>query len=374
MTRQKPRRIGLAIVGGGRIGTFRGQIAGQHPQVDWIGVAEVRPERLAQCGADIGADFVTTDFKELLARGEVTAVIIATGESQHVQPTLEAVERGHSILIEKPLATDIAESEEVLARITSTGVDAVVGYSQRFRRRWLTVKDRIASGAIGEVSLVTSRSFMNRLVPLSKFAGSEDSTALTPMMVAGTHPLDLMMWFMAGNAVKRVYGRSVDKVFGRTHKGIDATMALIEMVDGSAANITVAWSLPTSWPGAVDSLHIGVIGTEGVFTVDDSHSDVIMAVNEGRAEGYAPDSTRRVDFLGGYLAGDVALGQLRGPLREETVEWLNRLSLGVPTHHATVIEAHDRLMLTKAIDLSAHLGRPVELPLDAISERRQRAR
>jgi myo-inositol 2-dehydrogenase/D-chiro-inositol 1-dehydrogenase len=213
---------------------------------------------------------------------------------------------------------------------------------------------------------------MNRLVPLSKFGDNEDPATLTPMVVAGTHPLDLVMWFMAGKVVKRVYGHSIDKVFGPTHKGIDSTMGLIEMVDGSAANITMAWSLPTSWPGAVDSLHIGIIGTDGVFTVDDSHTDVIMAVNEGRTEGYASDSNRRVDFLGGYLAGDVALGQLRGPLREETFAWLNRLSLGVPTHHATVSEAHDCLMLAKAIDLSARLGRPVDLPLDATSERQQR--
>jgi len=59
----------------------------------------------------------------------------------------------------------------------------------------------------------------------------------------------------------------------------------------------------------------------------------------------------------------MALGELRGPMREETNSWLNRVSLGVPTQHATAAEGHNRLMLTKAIDLSARLKRPVSLPI-----------
>jgi len=57
--------------------------------------------------------------------------------------------------------------------------------------------------------------------------------------------------------------------------------------------------------------------------------------------------------MGIYPPGDVALGEVRGPMREETESWLNRVSLGVPTQHATAREAHNRLMLTKALDLSA---------------------
>jgi myo-inositol 2-dehydrogenase / D-chiro-inositol 1-dehydrogenase len=46
------------------------------------------------------------------------------------------------------------------------------------------------------------------------------------------------------------------------------------------------------------------------------------------------------------------------------VSWLNRVSLGLPTQAATAAEAHNRLMLTKALDLSAKLKQPVKLPLD----------
>jgi hypothetical protein len=60
----------------------------------------------------------------------------------------------------------------------------------------------------------------------------------------------------------------------------------------------------------------------------------------------------------------MALGELRGPMADETVSWLNRLSLGLPTQAATAAEAHRNLMLTKALDLSARRKQPVKLPLD----------
>ena len=73
-------RIGLAIIGGGRVGLFRGEVAARHPSVDWIGLAEIKPERAREVGRSIHADFVTAEFRELLARPEVTAVIVATDE------------------------------------------------------------------------------------------------------------------------------------------------------------------------------------------------------------------------------------------------------------------------------------------------------
>ena len=59
----------------------------------------------------------------------------------------------------------------------------------------------------------------------------------------------------------------------------------------------------------------------------------------------------------------MALGELRGPMREETEQWLNRISMSLTTQHATAAEAHNRLMLTKAFDLSAKRKRAVPLPI-----------
>lgn len=364
MSRAKPRRIGLAIIGGGRIGAFRGDVAARHPQVDWIGVAEVRPERGRVVAEQIGADFLTEDYRELLARDEVTAVIIATDEHLHVAPILASIDRGVAMLIEKPLAMDLSESGRILARIEEAGIDAVVGYTQRFRQRFLTAKDRISKQALGDPTLLTARGFLNRMVSTDMYEGAEPDSGITPMVMAGTHMVDLAMWLLEGKTATSVYSRSGDRVYGPKYGGVDMTVSILEFSDGTLCNLAFNWTLPVSWPCSVYSLELAIVGTDGVLTIDDTHRDVVMAVSQPQLEGYAPDRGRLVDFLGSYLPGDVALGELRGPMREETTTWLNRISMGQATHHASAADGHNRLMITRAMDLSASLGRPVSLPLD----------
>ena len=364
MARKNPKRIGLAIVGAGRVGLFRGEVAARHPQVDFIGLADVKPERLKLVGDKVKADFVTADFRELLARPEVTAAIIATDEHLHVDPILAAVERGLSLMIEKPLATELKESVRVVAAIQKAGVDAVVGYTQRFRRRWLAAKEKVRTGQLGDVTLVTSRAFMNRLVALDNYKRTSDAAKISPMVISGTHALDVVMWMMEAKRPAEIYARSVDKALGPICKGIDATAGVITFEDGSIYQSAISWALPEVWPGAVYSLEVGIVGTEGVLTIDDTHRDIVLATNISQSEGYAPDAARRVDFLGSYPPGDIALGELRGPMREETEQWLTRLAMSLPTQHATAAEAHNRLMLTKAFDLSARLKRAIPLPLE----------
>src|SRR5213082_1199840 len=140
---------------------------------------------------------------------------------------------------------------------------------------------------------------------------------------------------------------------------------LIMFSDGTVYHLNISWALPVTWPGAVYSLEVGINGTHGVLTIDDTHRDVVLAVSAPQNEGYAPDQRRLVDFMDSYPPGDIALGELRGPMREETDSWLNRISLGLTTQHATAAEAHNRLMLTKAFDKSARLKRPIPLPIDS---------
>jgi predicted dehydrogenase len=363
--RKQPKRIGLAIVGAGRVGLFRGEVAARHPMVDFIGVADLKHERLGLLTEKTGADFVTTDFRELLQRKEVTAAIISTDEHLHVEPILAAAERGLSLLIEKPLATELADSQRVLNEIRKSGVDAVVGYTQRFRRRWLAAKEKVRTGALGDVTLVTSRAFMNRLVALDNYKRTSDASKISPMVISGTHALDVVMWMMEAKRPVEIYARSVDKALGPLCRGTDATAGTIVFEDGTLYHSVISWALPVVWPGAVYSLEVGITGTDGVLTIDDTHRDIVLATTKNQSEGYAPDSQRRVDFLGSYPPGDMALGELRGPMREETEQWLNRVSLGLPTQHATAAEAHNRLMLTKAFDKSARLKRAIALPIES---------
>src|SRR6202166_709390 len=364
--KKNAKGIGLAIIGAGRVGLIRGEVAARHPAVEWIGIAELNHNRGGDVAARIGADFVTTSHRELLARPEVNAVLISTDQHLHVEPILAAVERGLPMLIEKPLATDLAQSARVLKAITDAKLDAIVGYTQRFRRKWLAGKEKVRSGALGDVTLVTSRAFMNRLVAIDNYKRTDDPASISPMVISGTHALDIVMWYLEKKTAVECYARSVDKVLGPLYHGIDATAGMIMFSDGTVHNLSISWALPVTWPGAVYSLEVGITGTHGVLTIDDTHRDVVLAVTAPQNEGYAPDERRLVDFMGSYPPGDMVLGELRGPIADETVSWLNRLALGLPTQAATAAEAHNRLMLTKALALSARRKQPVQLDEDEL--------
>jgi len=251
MPKRTAKPIGLAIVGAGRIGLTRAEIAAKHPNVEWIGLAEIQTDRGNEVAERVRADFCTTDYRQLLARPEVTAAVIATDEHLHVGPILAAVERRLSLMIEKPLATNLRESARVLQAIQQSGVDAVVGYTQRFRRRFLVAKEKIRTGQLGDVTLVTSRAFMNRLVALDNYRRTDRPETISPMVISGTHALDLVMWLLEGKKPVEAYARSIDKVLGPKYLGIDATAGVITMSDGTIYDLNISWALPIMWPGSV---------------------------------------------------------------------------------------------------------------------------
>lgn len=364
----KPRKqIGLAVVGCGTIGRIRAKFARDYPGVGWIGLCDVKSDIGQALADDVQADFFTTDYRELLARPEVTATIIATDENFHFDPTMLAIEKGHDLFIEKPLATDARQSAKILAAIESAGVDAVIGYTQRFRRRFLAIKERLVTGQIGDVHTVVTRALMNRMVPIATIQRTQERATLTPMVVSGTHSLDMSLWLMEGKTPKSVYALSNNRVLGKWGTK-DSTLGVFEMDDGTLFSMNISWALPEVWPGAVYGIEIGIVGTEGVIDIEDTHRDLVMATNKAQGAGYAPEGytapPRHVEFLTSYPPGDLYDGELWGPMREETNAWYQRLYTGKNTPHATAQDGHRNLLLTMAMDLSAKRKAPVDLPAD----------
>src|SRR2546428_4283093 len=143
MPKRTAKPIGLAIVGAGRIGLTRAEIAAKHPNVEWIGLAEIQTDRGNEVAERVRADFCTTDSRQLLARPEVTAAVIATDEHLHVGPILAAVERRLSLMIEKPLATNLRKPPPGPQAIHKSGADPAFGSTQRFRAEFFGAKEKI---------------------------------------------------------------------------------------------------------------------------------------------------------------------------------------------------------------------------------------
>ena len=207
------KEIGLAIIGCGTIGRIRAEMARDYPGIGWLGLCDLKEDLGQKLVEDTGADFFTTNYEELVKRPEGNAGIISTDENHHMLPILSAVEQGHNLFIEKPLATDVRESQKVLNAIEEAEVDAVVGYTNRFRRRFLAIKERLNTGQIGQVTGVVTRAIMNRMVPIATVQRTNQRQNLTPMVVSGTHALDMSMWLMEGKVPVSVYARSKMSIY-----------------------------------------------------------------------------------------------------------------------------------------------------------------
>lgn len=358
----------MAIVGSGTVGRIRAELARQYPGVGWLGLCDIKPEIGRKLGEDTDADYVTDDFEDLINRPEVTAVIIATDENKHVDPIMASVERGHDLFIEKPLATDAVASQKVLEAIQANDIDAVVGYTQRFRRRFQAVKAKLDDRQIGEVRSVVTRAFMNRMAPLATISKNPVHANVTPMVISGTHSLDICMWFLEGKTPVSVYAESSDRILGE-HGITDTTFGVITFDDGTIWSMNISWALPEVWPGAVYGIEVGIVGDDGVIDIDDTHRDLVVAstrpIGHGyNPAGYVPDNQRFVDFMTSYPPGDVTRGELWGPMREETMSWFGRIHMGLETPHATAEEAHRNLVLTMSMDLSASRRERLDLPVD----------
>ena len=368
-------KIGLAIIGCGDIGQARAQFARSYSGIGWIGVCDINRELAQSVATQIEADFVTSDASELLSRSEVTAAIIATNETAHYAPVSLAIEHKLSLFIEKPLAVDFRQSAELSDKILKYCIDAVMGYTQRFRHRFLVVKEKLDNNQIGQVSSVSARGLLNRTIANMVLSRANDHTNLTPMVASGTHMLDMCLWLMQGSKPKAIFARSTDKIFGSTGSK-DTTIAVLEFDNDAVLSINHSWVAPENWPGGVYGMQIGIIGTQGVIDIEDMHRDVILASSQHQPAGYKRPSasienkaashqqSRNVDFLTSIPFGQKSQGEMWGPIREETFSWFQRLQTGVPTPHTTAQEGHANLALCMAIDLAAKTGKILEIPDD----------
>ena len=367
--------IGLAIIGCGDIGKARAQFARMYPAVEWIGVCDVNLDLAKLLAEEIHADFVTNDASELLSRSELNAVIIATNETAHFIPISLAIERNLSLFIEKPLAVEFKQSKELLNKIMCHNIDAVMGYTQRFRQRFLIVKEKLVNNQIGALTSISAKGLLNRAIANMVLSRANDHTNITPMVISGTHMLDMCLWLAGECKPKKIFAKSTDKVFGNAGSK-DTTMAIVEFDNDILLSVSHSWAAPENWPGGVYGMQIGLIGTEGVIEIDDMHKDVILASNQHQPAGYkqklidkADVSTinyqsRNVDFLTSIPFGQRSQSEMWGPIREETFSWFHRLMTGAKTPHTTAKEGHENLAICLAIDLAAKTGSLIDIPAD----------
>jgi predicted dehydrogenase len=353
--------LGVAVVGAGRIGSLRARLAAEHPAVTFIAIADADPARARDLAQKVGAQFHSGDNLAAISRPEVSAVIVASSEGEHAQPVMQALERGKAVLVEKPIALTLAEADRVVAETAKRKSDLRVGYSRRYKDRYLIAKEQVVQGRVGRIVGASARVFNSRSQALAML---KRNPGATPVVDALTYYVDLVNWLLEGTSVTEVFARGQRGVLKQAgHDTDDVSWAILSYADGTVASLGVSYALPEKYPALGHAARVEVLGTEGVMILDDDHTDQLMYSEKGVPHVYLPDHSVNMVFLQSGTPGDWALGDFWGPVANETRAWLDHLALGKPCVLATAAEARRTLEVTLAIERSAATRKPVALPL-----------
>jgi len=355
------RELGIAVVGAGRIGALRAQLAAAHAAVRFIAVADADAQRAREVAQKTGAQFHTGDNVAAISHPEVDAVIVATSEGEHFAPVMAALERGKAVLVEKPIALTLDEAGRIVAQAEKPGASLRVGYSRRYKERYLIAKEQVQNGRLGTIVGAAARVFNSRAQALAML---KRNPGATPVVDALTYYVDLLGWLVGGARVTEVYARGQKGVLQSAgHDTPDVSWAILTYAGGAVASLGVSYALPAKYPALGHAARVELLGTEGVMILDDDHTDQLMYSEKGVPHGYLPDHSVNMVFLQSGTPGDWALGELWGPLAAETRAWLDHLALGRPCVLATAGEARATLEVTLAIERSAASGEAVRLPV-----------
>ena len=355
------KTLGVAVVGAGRIGSLRARLAADYPAVQFIAIADADPAQARKLAGAVGAQFHTSDNLAAISRPEVNAVIVATSEGEHVEAVMQALASGKSVLVEKPIALTLPDADRVVAEARKTDASLRVGYSRRYKDRYLIAKEQVAQGRVGKIVGASARVFNSRSQALAML---KRNPGATPVVDALTYYVDLLNWLLEGTRVSEVFARGQKGVLKRAgHDTDDVNWAILTYADGTVASLGVSYALPEKYPALGHAARVEILGTEGVMVLDDDHTDQLMYSEKGVPHVYLPDHSVNMVFLQSGTPGDWALGDFWGPIANETRAWLDHLALGKPCSLATAADARRTLEVTLAIERSASTRKPVTLPL-----------
>ena len=148
-------RIQIGLIGAGGQGMGDARTALSVPGVELVAVADVYQGRLDRSSEIWGAGlFTTRDYREVLARSDVDAVIIATPDHWHARMSIDAMRAGKDVYVEKPMVQDVEEGPRVIAAAAETGRILQVGSQRVSSIIYAKARELFQSGAIGELNFV----------------------------------------------------------------------------------------------------------------------------------------------------------------------------------------------------------------------------
>ena len=173
-------QIQLAVIGAGGMGMADVETALSIPGVRLVAVADCFDGRLATARENYGQDlFATRDYREVLARDDVDAVICATPDHWHKRISVEALTAGKSVYCEKPMVHSIAQGADVVKAQNESGKTFQVGSQGMSSLGNEKAKELLAAGEIGELNYAEGFWARNDPIGAWQYAIPENATEET---------------------------------------------------------------------------------------------------------------------------------------------------------------------------------------------------
>jgi UDP-N-acetylglucosamine 3-dehydrogenase len=330
---KRPVRVGL--IGLGAMGRNHLRLLTGRDDTRLVAVADPVPGALDTVAS--GEAQAYAEPLAMLAEAELDAVVIASPTTTHHPLALAALDRGIAVLVEKPLAANTREADELVEAARSHGVPLQVGHVERFNPAVLELGRLLDTGWLSTVYAITSR----RAGP---FPARIRDVGVT--MDLATHDVDILS-FVAAERPVRVSAETAQRVH-QDHE--DLLFGLLSFPSGTIGMIDVDWLTPAK------RRTLTVVGEEGMFELDYLSQRLTFTrstdtTNPRLISGYAPT------FEGESV--DLSL-ETHEPLAAELDAFLAVVRDG----GRPIVDAEDgrwAVLLADALLRSAHERRTIEL-------------
>jgi predicted dehydrogenase len=224
----------ILVVGGGLIGARHVQAVRAHPDTSLVGLVD--PDPLVMEGDPVPRFADMSDVTE-----PADGVIIATPTALHAEQGIYAAERGWHMLVEKPVAGDLASAESLSASITYAGVGSLVGHHRRYHASVQQLQGLVAEGEIGTPVCASLIWAMRK--PDAYFKGNWRTRDGSPVMINLVHDIDILR-FVLGEIV------AVTALRGAGQRGdmrIESGAVALAFASGATGTISFADTTPSPW-------------------------------------------------------------------------------------------------------------------------------
>ena len=260
------RRLRVGIIGTGGIANAHIQSYLRMPDVDLVAGADLIPGKADEFFKRYGVDGVRTytSHKEMLEKEELDAVSVCTYNRTHAECTIDALNKGLHVLLEKPMCVTTEEAVEICRAEKKSGKILSIGFQPRFDANMQMIKKIVQSGALGEVYYIQTGGGRRRGIPNSTFI-EEKTAGIGALGDIGCYSLDMVLNAIGYPKPLTVSGYKSD-FFGKSYEYSapenasrfsvdDFAAAFIRLEGGIILDFRISWAMHMNTPG--DTIILG---------------------------------------------------------------------------------------------------------------------